>query len=485
MNEQQNHLQNEERAKSPNRRRLILIPIILLLVLGAIVYWLLSRGKESTDDAQIQGDLVPISPRVSGYVDRILVQDNQPVEAGQLLVQMDTRDLRAALKKAEADLAAARAQAAAASSQTALTERTAPANESQAGAGVAIARSGVAATERQLRAAQAQYDSALAGVEAARNAVDSAAAEVRAAEAQVGAAEGALKQAKAGVEAAQAQARRTSADLTRARELFKGGAIPKQQLDAAEEANTSAQAALEAARSNVESAEAVVKQARARKSSAAAALQQAEARLRSAQAAAVQAKAGVSVAQAATSEARGQLAQAEALLSGASTVPEQISLSKSQQAAARARIRQAEAQVRATKLQLSYTDIRAPVEGIVSQKTVQKGQFVQPGQMLMALVPLRNVWVVANFKETQLQNIREGQRAIVEVDTYPGRKLRARVQSIGAATQAKFSLLPPENATGNFIKVVQRIPVKIVFDQPIPRDMVLRPGQNVIATVIF
>jgi membrane fusion protein (multidrug efflux system) len=139
--------------------------------------------------------------------------------------------------------------------------------------------------------------------------------------------------------------------------------------------------------------------------------------------------------------------------------------------------------LRTARLQLSYTRIAAPVDGQVSQKSVEPGQYLQPGQALMAIVSIKQAWVVANFKETQIEHMRRGQRADVEVDTYPGHVLRGKIDSIGAATGAKFSLLPPENATGNFVKVVQRIPVKIVLDRPLPRGVSLRPGQNVVATV--
>lgn len=484
MSEQQSEERIEERK--PGGRRRVIVPIVILLIAaGILVYWLLSRGKVSTDDAQVQGDLVPISPRVSGYVDLVAVRDNEAVDVGRLLVQMNTRDLQAALKKAEADLAAARAQAAAASGQAAITEQTAPAGESQASAAVDIARSGVTVAERQVRFAQAQYSTAQAGVDAASDAVAGAASDVESASAQVESAQANLAQSRANVTAAEARSKRTTADLARARQLYEEGATSKQQLDAAEEAATSAQAALAAAQSAVESAQAAVTQARARRSAANAALAQSRSRLKAAQASAEQARAGVGAAQAAVSEARGQLARSQAVLSGAQTVPEQMTVSRQQQAAARARVEQLEADVRAARLRLSYTTIKAPVDGVVSQKTVQKGQYVQPGQMLMALVPLARTWVVANFKETDLRHIQKGARAMIEVDTYPGRPLRGVVQSIGAATGSKFSLLPPENATGNFVKVVQRVPVKIVFHRPLPSGMVLRPGMNVQATVFF
>jgi membrane fusion protein (multidrug efflux system) len=192
---------------------------------------------------------------------------------------------------------------------------------------------------------------------------------------------------------------------------------------------------------------------------------------------------GVRTAQSALAASQAELAAARATASGAQTAPQQVSISKAQNRAAEAKIRQAEADIHNARLQLSYTSILAPVAGIVSQKSIQPGQYVQPGQLILSIVPLNDVWVIANFKETELQDMKVGESATVNVDTYPGLTFRGHIASIGAATGAKFSLLPPENATGNFVKVVQRIPVKIVFDKPLPRGVVLRPGMNVTANV--
>jgi membrane fusion protein (multidrug efflux system) len=303
------------------------------------------------------------------------------------------------------------------------------------------------------------------------------------ASAQIESARAALQAAQANVSSAQAQANKAASDAARSQQLYNRGAISKQQLETAQATNISAQAALKAAREGVNSAIAAVAQARARKTAAEAALKQAISRAASAQATANQAQAGVRTARTTLSEAEAGLAGAQAGLKGAQTVPEQLAIGRAQNKAAAARIRQAMADVRNARLQLSYTQITAPVSGIVSQKAVEPGQFVQPGQTLMSVVPLKNVWVVANFKETQIGHMKPGQSATITVDTYPGRKFYGKIDSIGAATGAQFSVLPPENATGNFVKVVQRIPVKIVFDRPLPRGVVLRPGMNVVANV--
>ncbi len=488
MSDEQVQAQQEQPPQQPptsngKRRKRIIIPIVLTIIIAALVYWLLSRGKVSTDDAQVDGHLVPITARVSGYIDTVDVDDNQFVDSGQLLVQLDRRDLVTKLRQATADLATQRAQAAAAAQQVTVTQRTAPSSERQAGAGVAVASGGVAAATNQVRVTQAQAESADAGVQAAREAVASARSDLSAATSQIEVAEAAVKQDQDDVVSAQAQAKKTAADVARYRELFAAGATSKQQLDSVEADNTAAQSTLAADKHKVLGAQALLNQARARRNAAEIAVREAKDRLASAVDAATQARAGVKVARSNLEQAQGQLKSAQAAASGALTAPQQIAISRAQNRAAAARIKQSLANVRNATLQLSYAQITSPVTGVVSQKTAEPGQYVQPGQMVMSVVPLSNVWVVANFKETQVGNMRPGQRAVVTVDSYPGHEFRGRVQSIGAATGAEFSLLPPENATGNFVKVVQRIPVKIVFDGPVPRRFVLRPGQNVEATV--
>jgi membrane fusion protein (multidrug efflux system) len=478
------NVQAEAPTTSNNGRRKAVIAVVLIvLVLGGFAYWLMGRGKVSTDDAQVNGDLVPISPRVAGYLDSIAVQDNQEVKAGQLLVQLDTRDLEAKVRKAEADLATQQAQAAAATGQLSLTERTAPSGAQQATAGVGFAESGVGAAEKQVSSAREQVAAAVANIDAARGVVSAARSAIAVASAQVQSAQAAVEGSQADVTSASAQAKKAAADEARYRQLFTSGAVSQQQLDAMEAANTSAQAALKASRDRSRAAAAALEQAKAQRSSAQAGLKQATARLSSAIAVEKQARAGVGVAQSGLSQARSQVTRAVAAESGSATVPQQISVSRAQSNAAAARIKQSLADLRNARLQLSYTRIVAPVDGVVSQKSAEPGQYVQPGQLLMSIVPLRNVWVVANYKETQIGKMRVDQHVEIDVDSLPGKTFSGKIQSIGAATGSKFSLLPAENATGNYIKVVQRIPVKILFDEPIPQGMVLRPGQNVTATV--
>jgi membrane fusion protein, multidrug efflux system len=478
--------QQEETEQIPVRngkRKFVIIGVILIIAIGGFVYWLMGRGKVSTDDAQVQGHIVPISPRVAGYVAAIDVDDNDQVRAGQLLVRLDQRDLDSALRKAEADLASQRAQAVAAGTQAVVTARVAPSTEQQAGAGVEVANSQIAAAIKQIEVAQSQAKSADAGVQVARDTVASAKDDVDAAAAQVSAAEAGLQQAQSDVTAAEARAKQSTSDLARFKSMFEAGAASRQAYESADALNTANQAALAAARDRVASAKAVIAQAKAHKSSVLSQVAQAKSRLVAAVQTAAQSQAGIAVARTGLAQAQARLQQAQAAYSGSLTAPQQIAISQDQRRSATAKAAQAAATLSSAKLQLSYTQINSPVTGIVSQKTIQLGQYVQPGQMLLAVVPLNGVWVVANFKETQVGRMKVGQKATISVDAYPQHDIRGRIQSIGAATGAKFSLLPAENATGNFVKVVQRIPVKIVLDRPFPKGAVLRLGMNVIATV--
>jgi membrane fusion protein (multidrug efflux system) len=203
-------------------------------------------------------------------------------------------------------------------------------------------------------------------------------------------------------------------------------------------------------------------------------LRAAEERLRAVEQQANNSRQAIATAQARVEQARAELQQSRAS-------EQQVKVTAAQAASASAAVEQARANLAAAELELSYTNIVAPMDGVVTRKSVEPGQIVQPGQGLMTIVPLHDVWVTANFKETQLKDVRPGQKAEVRVDMY-GRTVEGRVDSISGATGARLSLLPPENASGNFVKVVQRIPVRIVFDH-LPSDVILRPGMNVDATI--
>jgi membrane fusion protein, multidrug efflux system len=269
------------------------------------------------------------------------------------------------------------------------------------------------------------------------------------------------EQMRAQALAAEAEATRANSDLTRMQELFRRQQVAQQDLEHAIADARSANAQLEAARKKATATEAQVTEARAAQQVAADNLRQVESQ--------------VAQEQARLGEARGRLA-------AANTAPQQVAVSRSQAELAGAEVEQARAAVEQAALELSYTRIYAPESGRVTRKVAEEGAYVQVGQALMVIVPSQ-VWVVANFKETQLTSMRPGQPVEITVDAYPDKVFIAHVDSIQAGTGARFSLLPPENATGNYVKVVQRIPVKIVFDEPPDPNHLLGPGMSAVPVV--
>ncbi|PYS55242.1 MAG: HlyD family secretion protein [Acidobacteria bacterium] len=319
---------------------------------------------------------------------------------------------------------------------------------------VAFARAGA-----ELAAAQAAVLGARAGVPIASSLVGSQviSAEAIAERAKGGievaskellAARARLRFAQARVSEAQANSTKAARDLDRMKQLIAKDEISQQQYDAAV-------AAAEAARATVESAQAAV----------------------------FQAEHEVAASEARVSQARAEFQKAQAEAQATKTAPEQVTISRAQARSAEARVQLAKSAVDQARLNMEYTTIKAPVSGIVSKKTVEAGQVVQAGQPLMAIIPAEDVWVTANFKETQLADMQPGQTATVSVDAYDGRVYNAHVDSIASATGAKFSLLPPENATGNYVKVVQRVPVKLILDQGQDTEHQLRPGMSVVVKV--
>jgi membrane fusion protein, multidrug efflux system len=319
-------------ATRPGGRRglafvLMGVALAALAVVG-VRHWLFGRTHVSTDDAQVDGHIIPVLPKAGGFVTRVRVDENQPVKVGDTLVVLDDRDYVVRLAQAEADLSAALA--------------------------------GVSSNSR-------------------------------------------VGQAEARVEQAESNARKAHEDLARVAPLAAQDIVSKQQLDAAE--------------------------------------------------------ADVRASDAALAEAQAALAGADARVASARASRDQAALN------------------------LSYTRVTAPASGVVSKKTVELGQLVQSGQPLMSVVPLDDIWVTANLKETQTADVRPGDPADITVDAYPGRHFAGHVESLSPATGAKFSLLPPDNATGNYTKVVQRLPVRVRLDGPNDDKQPLRPGMSVVVTI--
>jgi len=395
------------------KRLPLIIAAVVAVAIGVGAWLWLTAGRESTDDAQVEAHVTPIAARVGGTILSVPAPDNQQVEAGALLVQIDPRDYEIALARAEADLATAEADLTAAQANVPITSATANSGVSSARGGLAQSEAGIAEAEQGLEAAKARVTT---------------------------------NQAK--LREQEANAAKAARDVERLRPLLSKQEISQQQFDAAT-------ADADAKRAAAESAQAQI--------------QEAEAAIRVAQSRLVQAQAGRD--------------QAAAGLRQAQTAPEQMSAIRARATSAEARVKQAQAAVKQAQVNLDYTTVKAPIKGIVSRKSVEPGQVVQPGQPLMTVIPLDRIWITANFKETQLARMRPGQRVAVDVDAYGGREFTGKVDSIAAATGARFSLLPPDNATGNFVKVVQRVPVKIVLDEGQDRERVLRPGMSVTPTV--
>jgi membrane fusion protein (multidrug efflux system) len=401
------------RWADPKFRRALVWALVVvgILSLALIRYY---YYRVSTDDAEVDGHLVPMASKIYGDIAEVRVDDNQPVKAGQILVRIDPRDYQARVDQAKAALALAESQAQAAQVGVPLTQET--------------TQSYSASADAQLANAQAEYDRAKTAYEK-----DSTAE---------------LAFAHANVDARQADNDRAQADLARMKPLVEKAEISQQQFDAYLAAARVAESELRAAKDRLAAAER-----------------------------------GAEISKAAMLAAKAKVDQARAGVEQARANHKQVPIKQADAAAAIAAVAQAKANLEAADLQLSYTTVVAPVDSVVTKKSVEVGQIVQPGQSLLVLIPLQDIWVTANFKETQLANVRPGQRVEIHVDMY-GKTFPGHVDSIAGATGARLSLLPPENATGNFVKVVQRIPVKILVD-PIPPDKaILRPGMNVDATII-
>lgn len=409
-------------AGTRRRMRAAMIVGGAVAVVAVTWYYLNSRGYESTDNAFIEGNIVQVSPRVPGQVVRVLVTDNQHVNRGDLIAEIDARDYDARLAEARARL-------------------------EDTGARTSGAESNVNLTSVVTRAVLTQVEAALA---AARDQVGVLEARLAQEAAGVRAAEAGLQQAEARQTAAEAENRRAADDVVRYRTLYQKDEVSRQLLDRAETDARSSTANLEAAKQVVASARAQLSQANS----------------------------GHAASLAALSLANKQVRQAEGRLHEAQSAPQQLRVRQSDLQSARAQQEQQAAAVKQAELNLSYTKIYAPDSGYITKKSVEPGNFVQAGQALLAIVSDR-LWVVANFKETQLRRMRPGQSAKIKVDAYPQMDLRGRVDSIQSGTGARFSLIPPENATGNYVKVVQRVPVKIVLVEPPPAAFRVGPGMSV------
>jgi len=386
-------LQWKQASRNPRFRLALMVGGIVVLVAGFFL-WRYLGSYESTDDAQIDGHLNAISARVSGHVVKLLVNDNQYVEAGTPLVEIDPRDYEVAVARAKAAYQDALATAESMQVNVPITTVNTGSQLSAAEAEVEGTRAGVAMSRQQLEAARAELEQSIANDIKSQN------------------------------------------DVGRYKQLVDKQEISHQQYDQAVAAARSSAAGVAAARASVAAAEQQVAQSQAKRD------------------------------------------QMDANLRAAQTAPQQNASMRARAQSAQAQAQQKKAELEQALLNLQYTRLVAPVNGIVSNRTVEIGQNVQVGQELMKIINLDDIWVTANFKESQLRLMRPGQRATISVDAY-GKKYNGHVESIAGASGALFSLLPPENATGNYVKVVQRVPVKITFDPGETKEHILRPGMSV------
>jgi membrane fusion protein, multidrug efflux system len=384
--------------------------VVLALVVGTGA-WFHFRDRVSSDDAQVDAHITAVAPKISGNVLEVLVLDNQPVKAGDVLVRIDPRDYQARVDIARSALLQAESQLHTAQTVVPLTNDT--------------TQSGASGATAQLADAMAELDRSRLAYEQA-NSSDIAVSEAK-------------------VRTRQANNERAQADLARMKPLLDKAEISRLQYDAYQASARVAESELRTAQEELAS---------------------------------VQQNAGIKKAAIAAAQSRVSVAQAQVEASLANR--KQVDVRRAETGTAAAGVEAARANLANAELQLSYTTLAAPVSGVVTRKSVEPGQIVQPGQSLMTIIPLQDVWVTANFKETQLATVHPGQRAEIKVDMYD-RSVVGHVDSIAGATGSRLSLLPPENATGNFVKVVQRIPVKILIDQT--NGLTLRPGMNVDATI--
>ena len=366
-------------AASKGRRAFLILLALAVLVVGGVgAYRVSTSSQEGTDDAVVEADVVAVTARVPGLVSQVLVQDNQMIKKGDVVLQLDSADLLARVAQARAELQTAQAQAAGAHAQSHV----------------------VAASAR-------------GGLESAQAQAAASASTVQAAEAQIAA-------AQAGSVRAQAEVEKADRDFARAKELVASDAIARQQLDAAQMTADAAHAALRQAQANVTAAE---ERKRA---------------------------------------AESRVAEANARVVQTTPVGQQIEAAQSAANLGDARIAAAEAALHLAELQLSYATVTAPSDGLVTQLGARVGALVQAGQPLAQLVPAKT-YLIANFKETQIDKMSPGNRAEVTIDAYPGRTFAATVESLSGGTGSRFSIIPPDNASGNYVKVVQRVPVRLAW----------------------
>lgn len=419
----------------PETQRSYTKPILLgLLILALIVgtpygwkLWQFYQAHESTDDAYVVGDIIPISARIAGTIIETFVKENQPVEAGQLLARIDARDFEARVEQAKAAVAIANARMRQAELEVTQEQGMSSSDTDRTSASLRAARSALQETRHVSDEVRARLRTLSTAVTVAQSEVD----------------------------AQDAHLSMARSEFERSQQLLEDGVVAQRQFDESRSALDAAQAERRAAAQKLTQAQREIEQARV----------------------------DLRTKQQSIERARAEEAEAQALLAGSQAKGQNVIIRQAQVEVERALLKQKQADLAYAQLQLDYTALRAPAAGIVARKNLEVGQVIQAGRPVLAVVPDQEVWVVANYKETQLRHMRPGQSVSLTVDAYPGETFKGTVESLSPGTGSIFSLLPPENATGNFVKVVQRVPVKIVFDREASSPSPLRRGMSVIATV--
>jgi len=418
------------------RRPLLIAGVVVLL--GGLAWglsaWWHYRSHISTDDAYVEGTVATVSAKVAGHIVELLVDDNKPVKKGDLLMRIDDRDYRARLEQARAAVGIAESRVRAAAARVAMTRDVA---------------------SGQMAQAQASSMSAESAQRAARDAMESSRSIVASRRANLGAAQAEVERAKAAWD-------RARQDLARIAALVKQDLVATREHDQALTDERGAEAAFRAAEQRVIQAQRD--------------LAGAESDLKIRDTGYEPQQIGVVMAEARLAAARAKRIDAEA-------AQQEVRVRQAERELAAAQLKEAQADLAVAELNLEHTNVYAPIDGIVAKRTVEIGQIVQMSQPLLAVVPLHEVWVVANFKETQLAGVKPGMPATIAVDGVPGKTYTGTVDSIAAGTGARFSLLPPENATGNWVKVVQRVPVKIRLEKDVSNPHTLRAGMSSYVTI--
>ena len=449
------------RSKRPFYYALVILAVAGIISLS---YWLYTRQFVTTDDAYIEGNIVQVSPKITANVSRILVKENQYVKKGDLLIELDSREAEVKLLDAKAKLTAAEADKAKAISNARLTKKMANAELTEARSNFDTAKLGVGQSKLQA-------DSKESAISQAEAQVKTAEAAHRQVQSQIPAAKAAIEQAKARVPMTESRLEYARNEYERAKSLFADGHISRSELERTNASLSEAIANNQNAVKQIDIANSQLNSLNQQVEIAASRVREAKESVNQAENAYRQSAGQINEASSRTNESLGRLQNAEA-------APERIAVGESEIANADAQIAQAQAAVSQAELELSYTKIYAPEEGYVTRKAVQEGQLVQPEEALMAL-SRPGIWIVANFKETQIDKIRAGQQVDIYVDAYPNVSFHGTVDSFQAGTGSRFSVLPPENASGNYVKVVQRIPVKIVLEETPEKVNLLVPGMSV------